>query len=523
MTTNVKLSNLFQRQSLLIITLLLVVGIGIFFRFYNIDQKVYWQDETATSVRVAGYSKIGLRENLFQGNIITAGELIQQYQYPNADRNWEDTLAVLKQKAEHPPLYYLLTRWWVQLFGDSIAVMRSLPALISLFVFPSLYWLGRELFREQSVTAIAIALIAVSPIHVLYAQEAREYSLWIVATILSSALLLKSLRVNTKTSWLSYSFSLMLGLYSHLLFIWVMLAHGIYVMGQEGIKFSQKIKQYLWASLAGIAALIPWIVVMIHYWLYSPYPDQILADVGEDVPLSFLVDRWFRGVNRVFHDVDFGSPNIVLVLLSFYAFYFLCRHAKKQTWWFLVSLTAVTGLAIMLPDVLFGGKASVRNRYLFPSYIGLEITMAYLFAKQMMLSKRHWQQWIWRGVTVFFIAAGIISCAVNSQASTWWNKNDDVTEHYLNVAEMINQQEESLVVTDTSVVNTLTLSHLLESEINLQLVKSPYNFQIPQECSPIFLFDPSSQLQAHLQNQENRNWKLIYEESEAKLLKQTSE
>jgi len=522
MIAKVTLSNLFQSRSLLIITFLIIVGIGIFFRFYHLDHKVYWQDETATSLRVSGYSKLGLRENLFQGNLITAGKLTKQYQYPNSDQNWKDTLTVLKQKAEHPPLYYFLTRWWVQLFGNSITVIRSLPALISLLIFPSLYWLGRELFTEKLVTAIAVALVAVAPIHVLYAQEAREYSLWIFATVLSSALLLKSLRVNRKTSWISYSLSLMLGLYSHLLFIWVMLAHGIYVVGQEGIKFSQKIKQYLWASLAGIGALIPWIIVMIDYLLYSPYPDQILADVGEDVPVSFLVDRWFRGVNRVFHDVDFGSPNIVLVLLSIYAFYFLCRHAHKQTWWFLISLTAVTGLAIILPDVLFGGKASVRNRYLFPSYIGLEITMAYLLAKQMVLSKRHWQQWIWRGITVFLITAGIISCAVNSQASTWWNKNDDVTEHYLNVAELINQQEESLVVTDTSVVNILTLSHLLENEISLQLVKPPYNFEVSKEFAPIFLFDPSSQLKGHLKNQKNRNWQVVYEESEAKLLKQIS-
>jgi len=518
MRNHLTLSKILQSQSLLTITVLFIVGIGVFFRFYHLDQKVYWQDETATSLRVAGYSKLGLREQLFQGGILTVGELREQYQYPNLNRSWNDTLTVLKQKAEHPPLYYFLTRWSVQLFGHTITVIRSLPALISLLIFPILYWLGRELFSEKSVIGSAISLIAVSPIHVLYAQEAREYSLWIVATLLASACLLKALRVNTKTAWITYSLSLILGLYSHLLFIWVMLAHGIYILGEEGIQLTRKIKQYLLALLAGLAAFIPWGIVIIEYLLYSPYPDQILADVGEDVPLSFLVDRWFRGVNRVFHDVDLGSANIVLVLLSIYAFYFLCRHAKKQTWWFILSFTGVTALAIILPDVLFGGKASVRNRYLFPAYLGLELAIAYLLAYKITLETRVWQRWIWRGVTAFLITAGIISCAVNSQAETWWNKNDDVTEHYPKVARLMNQTEASLVITDTSVVNILTLSHLLASEIHLQLVSEPYQFQIPQQISPVFLFDPSSQLQAHLEKTTDQEWSVVYDESRAKLL-----
>jgi len=505
-------------QSLLTITFGLILVIGVFFRFYHLDHKVYWQDEAATSLRVAGYSKIGLREQLFQGETITVDQLRKQYQYPNLDRTWDDTLTVLKQKAEHPPLYYFLTRWWVQLFGNSITVKRSLPTIISLLVFPLLYWLGRELFEKESVTWNAIALIAVSPIHVLYAQEAREYSLWIVATILASACFLRALRVNTKMAWVSYSFSLILGLYSHLLFVWVMLAHGIYYLGEEGFKVTRKMKQYGFALLGGFAAFIPWGIVIIQYLLYSPYPDQILADVGEDVPLSFLVDRWFRGVNRVFHDVDFGSANIVLVLLSLYAFYFLCRYGKKQTWWFILSFTGVTALAIILPDVLFGGKASVRNRYLFPAYIGLELAIAHLLAYKVSLETRLWQRWIWRGVTAFLITAGIISCAVNSQAETWWNKNDDVTEHYPKVARLMNQEDPNLVITDTSVVNILSLSHLLESDIRLKLVSDPYQFEIPQQTLPVFLFDPSPEMEAYVQNTINQEWTVVYDESRAKLL-----
>jgi len=65
--------------------------------------------------------------------------------------------------------------------------IRSLSAIISLLVFPGVYWLLPGIWVVNGW--IAIALIAVSPFHILYAQEAREYSLWTVTIALSSAAL----------------------------------------------------------------------------------------------------------------------------------------------------------------------------------------------------------------------------------------------------------------------------------------------------------------------------------------------
>jgi len=71
----------------------------------------------------------------------------------------------------------------MQWFGSSVTVTRGLAALISLFVFPCIYWLCLKLFKSGWM---AMALVAVLPIHVVYAQEAREYSLWPAAILLSS-------------------------------------------------------------------------------------------------------------------------------------------------------------------------------------------------------------------------------------------------------------------------------------------------------------------------------------------------
>ncbi len=69
--------------------------------------------------------------------------------------------------------------------------MRSLPAIISLLAFPCIHWLCLELFEESITGSVAIAVIAVSPFHLAYAQEARQYSLWVLITLLSSEALLR--------------------------------------------------------------------------------------------------------------------------------------------------------------------------------------------------------------------------------------------------------------------------------------------------------------------------------------------
>jgi uncharacterized membrane protein len=210
--------------------IVIILGLGIFFRLVNLDRKVYWQDETATSLRIAGYAKTEFVQQAFNGQVISVEELQRKYQSLNSEKSWRDTFQAFAGRPEHSPLYYLMARFWAQWFGSSVAVMRSLPALISLLAFPSIYWLCLELFESPSVGWMAIALIAVSPVHVLYAQEAREYSLWIVAILCSSAALLRAIRLKTNYSWAIYVATVTLGLYSHLLFVLVALGHGIYIV-----------------------------------------------------------------------------------------------------------------------------------------------------------------------------------------------------------------------------------------------------------------------------------------------------
>jgi uncharacterized membrane protein len=220
--------------------LIVVLLLGVFFRFVNLDQKVYWGDETLSSARISGYTADEIIQTLYTGREISVEEL-QKYQRSNTDRNLSDTLKVLATEApNHPPLYYLMARFWEQAFGSTLAIKRTLPALISLLGLPALYWLCLELFGSSLTGGIALALVAVSPLHVLYAQEVREYSLWTVSVLLTSASLLYALRVNTKWSWSLYGLSFAIALYSHLFAGLVAIVQGIYVLIIERMRWSKR-------------------------------------------------------------------------------------------------------------------------------------------------------------------------------------------------------------------------------------------------------------------------------------------
>lgn len=494
-----------------------ILGLGICFRLVNLDHKVYWQDETATSLRVAGHTKEEFTREVFNGQLISVEELRQRYLYLDSG-SWQDTVNALTQRPEHSPLYYLMARFWAQCFGTSVAVMRSLPAFISLLMFPSIYWLCLELFASSLVGWVAIALIAVSPVHFLYAQEARQYSLWMLTIVLSSASLLRATRLKTNFSWLIYAATTALGLYSHLFFALIALGHGIYIFALEQLRISKNAIAYLLASLAALVTFIPWISVIVTYFISSRNRDRVLVPVETKISVQSLLDEWFRNINRIFHNADLGSFNIILVILAIFSIYFVCRHTSKKAWLFILTLIGVTALTLGLPDLILGGRRSVRTRYLMPCYLGIQLSVAYLLATQMTISlKRR----LWQIIMLILILSGVVSGVISSQAQSAWSKNMSITKYYPAMAQIINKVEEPLVVSDGSATSILSLSYLLNPNVKLQLILPPNIPKISSDFTQVFLFDMSETLLQKLQQSRNSQAEVVAGEKDSKLWKLT--
>ena len=500
---------------ILVVTVLLL---GIFFRFYNIDHKFYWFDEAITSLRVSGYTESEVVKQVCNSQELSVEDL-QKYQQLGTGKTLMDTIESLALEApSHAPLYFSITHFWMYWFGNSIVIIRSLSTIISLMVFPCLYWLCLELFDSSIVGLVAIALIAVSPIHVLFAQEARPYSLWTLTTLFSSVSLLRAIRLNTKFSWSIYAISLALSFYTFIFSGLVAIGHFIYVAITERWQMSKRFVNYLIASLLGILIFAPWIIVIIINFARLEETTEWIARLNSTLP--FLIESWLLNYSRVFIDLgsDVAKPLIYLLILIIlgYSIYFTCQTTPQKVWLFVVTLIGTLALTLMVADMITGGVRSVVPRYLFPSYVGVHLAVAYLISAQITAASLR-TQWLWKIVLAVLLSSGIISCIIISQAEHWWLKGGTTEEPVMpQVARIINQTNKPLVISSCQgtwrVADELSLSHLLAPRVKLQLVIPPNIPKISPSFNNIFLFNTSQELQASLEKEENFQLETVYPE-----------
>ncbi len=489
-----------------LITILLVIGV--FFRFVNLDKKIYWGDEVFSSLRISGYTQSEMKQQLGNGHLISIEEL-HKYQYPNPEKNTADTTkGVILEDSQILPLYILMTRFWVELFGNSVAATRSFSAFLSLLTFPCLYWLCKELFKSSLIGWIAIALVAVSPIHVVYAQEARAYSLWIVTILISSLALLRAMRLKTKISWCIYAITLSLGFYTHLFFTLVAFAQGIYVIAIERFRLSKTSIYYLLSWLAGFISFVPWIWIIIT----NPQPEAVDWTNAKQT-LFGSVTRWAGIFSRTFLDLGISPSDpgklkialipfiLIILVLMFYSIYFICRRSSKDVWLFVLTLIGSVGIPLLITDFVFQ-KRYATSRYTLPSVLGIQLAVAYLFTTKITsVSTKIWQKKLWSLVAFIVIISGVTSGLIQSQAQIWWNKLPEKYQEYPKIANIISQGNKPLLITDTD--NILPpiqmLSYLVDQKVRFQIVDKNHLPEITNGFTDIFLFKPSDFLKAGIE------------------------
>jgi uncharacterized membrane protein len=465
--------------------LIALLSLGLFFRLAHLDHKLYWYDEAFTSLRAAGYTEAEVVQHFAASDIVSVAEL-QQFQQPAPDRSIRDTIhSLATEDNQHPPLYYTIAYFWSRWVGSSVADYRLLPALFSLLSLPIVYWLSQELFvrigriggsQSRLPGWVAVGLFAISPFQINYAQESRQYSLWGTTTLLSTAVLLWAIRVQSFRSWAIYALTLVLNFYTFLLAGLVAVAHAIYVICTSGFwtnkgtssfgKFSSGVQLYCGlvcygiANLVGVVAFLPWLWVLLNHLSQA----QTVTDwTNAKQSLLRLGLTWASIVARVFYDrgetigdrlVQFG-----IVVLVGYAFYYLCRYTPRRVWLLVVALTFVPVLPLLLADLALGGIRSTFPRYFVPSLIGIQLAVVYLLSAKLNDGK------LWRWIGLGLCCAGVVSSVASFSAPTWWTKT--ISHENAAVATVINQSTAPLLVSDAETGDLLALSHLLKPEVAL--------------------------------------------------------
>ncbi len=504
-------------QTALVLITVLALAVGIWARFSNVTHKIYYQDEAITSIRTAGFLLADVNA-VFDGKPHTFADL-QRLERPGPDRDVRATIASLAlEDPQHPPLYYVAQALWMRAVGWEPAQMRVLPVLLSLVALPLGYWCALELFGSRTSALVFTALLAVSPFQVLYSYQTREYGLLTVAILAASWALLRALRLrDSPRAWLAYALAVALGLYTYLLFAYVVIAHALYVALLERSP-TLRLRRFVIACGSGVALAGPWLAIVVARrqtisgdldWAQTAYP------------LMFMASKWAFFASATFCDlayanVRFAPVALAVVTFALYALIRASRDATPRIALFIVATTATAAVLLVGQDLALHERFSTIARYLAPTWLGLQLAVAYVIGTALDEARSARTSRLWTAACALIVLAGAGADAINSRAPSWWENSGN--RPLPAMAVVLAAKPHAIVVVQNEYAPMLSLAFLVEGTLRLQGTLGGRTPRVDVAAGdPVYLFTPSDALRAHLAMLQHLRFRSVYDSHDSKL------
>ncbi|MBI4049667.1 MAG: glycosyltransferase family 39 protein [Candidatus Doudnabacteria bacterium] len=232
----------------------------------------------------------------------------------------------------HPPLYYILLKFWTLIFGHSLISLRGLSILLGVLTIWIGYVLVKKISGSEKFALYAGLLLALNPFQIQYSLEARMYTLGTFLVLASSYLLLKALETNQRKYWIWYAVAAAASLYTHYFLFFSVAAqilYLIYVLAKSE-KFSLsliKSQKFINAAIAGAVMLI----------LYLPWIPTFIVQ-NQRVAASYWIppmDRW--SIPSTIWKMAVGGQGTnrfmlsVATLIAAYLIYYYFKKTKEDS------------------------------------------------------------------------------------------------------------------------------------------------------------------------------------------------
>lgn len=180
--------------------------------------------------------------------------------------------AVIAQGDPHPPLHYLTLHYWTGEFGISELSMRLIAVLLSLPWLAVLYRFGQRLSGAR-FGLLLMGLTAAFQGMVHIGQDVRsQYALVILISTLGTFKLwrISQTAVAQRRDWAVYATCVLLLLYTHYYTLFILLAHGVYMLLPRQ---RRHIPGYTIANLGALLLFSPWLVATWRIVQRQPYQE----------------------------------------------------------------------------------------------------------------------------------------------------------------------------------------------------------------------------------------------------------
>jgi uncharacterized membrane protein len=357
------------------VALFAIILAGGAMRFVHLDRQIFWDDELWTMLRIGGMTDTQI-VSLYDGRTLTAAQ-VDTLLYRRASAFGPVVKSLAEFEPQWPPLFYALEWLWSGLFGTSPAALRTLAAIFGTVLAPVVYWLGYELFRARAPAWYAACLVALSPAEIVYAREARGYSLLLLIAAASLGLLLYALRTRRMAPWYGFAALSILGLYDYLLYAPILAGELAYVAIVERFRWTAHARAA--AIAAGLAALAfaPWLFVSVRNAraLASGLPrtaDSFSAPfyAGKtllDIAMSFFASTYFN--------LDVAPIAVAVAIVVLLLAWRVARSAPRAA----LALTCFalpTILVTIAFDLAHNEHDILIFRYETPAWLALQLAVA---------------------------------------------------------------------------------------------------------------------------------------------------
>jgi mannosyltransferase len=314
-----------RAKSFEIAALVLILALAAYLRFNGIARESLWADEGLT-VRI-------LR--------LPIAEMIPRI------RDWEQT----------PPLYYIVMRVWVSVFGDTEGWLRAPSVIFGVAAVGAMYvWVKRMFSRGAGLSAAV--LLAVSSYQIAFAQEARTYSLFVLLTILSCDAFIQLMQARTERREVMYIVTSALLLYAHLYGIFVIAAQNIAYLVMMLARRERGIDLKRWIGINLAVAV-----------LYSPWLPTVWMWVKGVRAWFWVKPMTLDEISRAY-ELYAGSRGMLVVLVALAVVSAVAMRKRAPA--SVTMCVAVMVLPVVVPVVLSViGRPTFVARYAIISALGL--------------------------------------------------------------------------------------------------------------------------------------------------------
>jgi hypothetical protein len=349
--------NRIRWHTLLILAAILAVGAAV--RFYEITKIGLWPDEFWSSVHLA----TGRGTAIFD---LPTGVLIDpppQTLLAGAPHWWHIWTGL--RNIVHPPLYLILLRWWMDLFGTGDLATRSFSALASLAGVVVLFDILRRTISTQA-GLLAAALMAIAPMQIDLSQETRPYPFLALVGLLACHALVRieqygpsksrlfQLALAVAATALTHYFSLgaLLGMFAYVLF-----------------RFRGQPRKKLVATLVLTAAFV---AVIWGPFLWQQHREFFRQEdwSGETAGRHVAFIRVFvLPADYLYGSIDYPLSRIAPAVIAYLLpLIWIRRYPRLMLWWFWIA--GCIG-SLFLYDVIKSGRLLAAVKYSSLGALGL--------------------------------------------------------------------------------------------------------------------------------------------------------